>query len=198
MGETAEDNRVARNAAIEALNCGTAATLLVGHNGRIVHTNRAADVLLTNGRAFGNAGGWLRVQRQPDQDAIEAAVSAALDSGDRGIIHLLNRQGDISHIVTVVPLPGQPVAVVCLAELRGPLLLGKHWSREALGLPLPYAELAEALAGGENLAEFATRTKLTIGGARTRLKKLLKRLGARSQADLVALLIRAAATLSIR
>jgi DNA-binding CsgD family transcriptional regulator len=77
------------------------------------------------------------------------------------------------------------------------LLSPPKWSQASLSLPPASAELAEALAGGENLAEFAERTGLSIGGARTRLKKLLRRLGVRSQSDLVAVLLRTAAALPV-
>lgn len=170
---------------------------------RIVHANRAATALLAAGRVFSAAGGRLRVQRQDDQDAIEQALTGVLGSkaegqAGRAIVKLTNRQGDVNHVLTLSPLPGGNLALAAVAELRAPTLLRRHWSREALALPAAYAELAEALAGGENLSEFAERTGLTIGGARTRLKKLLKRLGTRSQSDLVGLLLRAAAALSVR
>ena len=110
-------------------------------------------------------------------------------------MHLANRQGDLAHLVTVSPWlasglrwwPSPNSARRCCCTMPG--------RRRPLSLPQAYAELAEALAGGENLSEFAERTGLSIGGARTRLKKLLRRLGTRSQSDLVALLLRAGATL---
>ncbi len=189
--------------ALAALDCGVLPLLMLGPRARIVHANRAATALLAAGRVFGTAVGRLRVQRQDDQDAIEQALTGVLGSkaegqGGRVIVQLSNRQGDVTHVVTLSPLPGGNMALAAIAELRAPTLLRRHWSREALGLPAAYAELAEALASGENLSEFAARTGLTIGGARTRLKKLLKRLGTRSQSDLVGLLLRAAAALSVR
>ena len=181
-----------------ALDCGVLPLLMLGPHCHIAYTNRAAKALLSAGRAFSVSGSRLSVQRQTDQDAIEAAVIAAVEAGERAVITLANRQGDVNHVVTISPLPGEALALTAIGELRSPPLLQKNWSREALDLPLAYAELAEALVGGENLTEFAERTGLTIGGARTRLKKLLRRLGTRSQSDLVALLLRAAATLAVR
>ncbi len=173
---------------------------MLGPGARIAFMNRAAKTMLAAGRAFAGAvvGGPLSVKRHSDQTAIEAAIAGAIDAGERGIVHLTNRQGDLAHVLTVSPLAGEGLALVAIAELRAPLLLHNAWSREVLGLPVAYAELAEALAGGENLAEFAERTGLSIGGARTRLKKLLRRLATRSQSDLVAFLIRAGSTLTIR
>lgn len=196
--DTTSSGTVTTETALAALDCGVVPMLMLGRRARIVHPNRAATTLLAAGRAFTKVNGRLHVQRQADQEAIEAAVDAALDKAERTITHLTNRQGDINHIVTVSPLPGDELALAAIAELRLPVLLRRTWSREALSLPPGYAELAEALAGGENLTEFAERTGLTIGGARTRLKKLLKRLAARSQSDLIALLLRAASTISIR
>ncbi len=184
--------------ALNALDLGTLALFFLGPRARIVHANRAARALLASGRAFRDEAGRLLVHRSVEQASIEQALAAALHDGERAVLHLTNRQEDINHVVTITPsVPGR-LAAVAIAELRAPLLLHRGWSREALNLPAAYAELAEALAGGENLAEFSERTGLTIGGARTRLKKLLRRLGTRSQSDLVALLLHAASALSLR
>ena len=194
----APDHAPTREAALAALDCGVQPVLMLGPGARIAYLNQAARTLLAAGRAFSGAGARFSVKRHADQVAIEAAVAQAINPGEGGIIHLANRQGDLAHVITLSPLAGSGLALAAVAELRAPLLLHKAWSREVLSLPPAYAELAEALAGGENLAEFAERTGLSIGGARTRLKKLLRRLGSRSQSDLVALLLRAGATLTIR
>jgi DNA-binding CsgD family transcriptional regulator len=123
-------------------------------------------------------------------------VAATLRSGSPATLQMANRQGDVQHVLAFSPLNGALVAV-SISELRAPLLLPPKWSQASLSLPPASAELAEALAGGENLAEFAERTGLSIGGARTRLKKLLRRLGVRSQSDLVAVLLRTAAALPV-
>lgn len=187
-----------REAALAVLDIGTAPVLIVELRARVVHANRAAHALFSAKRTFHHSGGRLTVQRQADQEAIEAAISSAVTEGERSLLRLTNRQEDAHHLLSVVPLPGGALAALCIAELRAPLLPQKNWSREALMLPAAYAELAEALADGENLAEFAERTGLTIGGSRTRLKKLLRRLSTRSQSDLVSLLLRASAVLQIR
>jgi DNA-binding NarL/FixJ family response regulator len=149
-----------------------------------------------SGRPFSAQGCVLTVQRQVDQDAILARVAATLRSGSPATLQMANRQGDVQHVLAFSPLNGALVAV-SISELRAPLLLPPKWSQASLSLPPASAELAEALAGGENLAEFAERTGLSIGGARTRLKKLLRRLGVRSQSDLVAVLLRTAAALPV-
>lgn len=189
---------VTREMAIAALDCGITPLLMLGPANRIVHVNSAARSLLAAGRAFQLVGGALQVQRQSDREKLEAALASARRNGERAIVHFGNRQGDVNYVITIGPLPGGTALLLAIAELRMPLFLRKNWSAEALALPAAYSELAEGLAAGENLTEFAERTGLTIGGSRTRLKKLLKRLAVRSQSDLIALLLRAAATLSVR
>ncbi len=183
-------------AALAALDCAAVPILLLAPGAVIVHASRAAKRLLDAGRTFSAQGGVLTVQRQVDQDAILARVAATLRSGSPATLQMANRQGDVQHVLAFSPLNGALVAV-SISELRAPLLLPPKWSQASLSLPPASAELAEALAGGENLAEFAERTGLSIGGARTRLKKLLRRLGVRSQSDLVAVLLRTAAALPV-
>ena len=95
--------------ALAALDCGVVPLLMLGPRARIVHANRAATALLAAGRVFGTAGGRLRVQRQDDQDAIEQALTGVLgnkaeSSGERAVLQLSNRQGDVNHVVTLSPL----------------------------------------------------------------------------------------------
>ena len=197
-----------RELAVAALDCGSLAVLILGPNLAIEHANRAAAALLIAGRAFSNHRGRLSLNRNADQVAINAAVTAATSRGEPGLLHLTNRQGDITHLLSITPVDSRVLdsggldsgglAITTIAELRGPLLLPEGWTRSALSLPANYAELAEALAAGENLAEFAERTGLTVGGSRTRLKKLLRRLGTRSQSDLVSMVLRSAAAITCR
>ena len=127
-----------------------------------------------------------------------SSIAATLQSGSPTILRMTNRQGDVHHVLSFSPLPDDGFVAGSIAELRAPLLLPRNWSSAALSLPPAAGELAEALAQGENLAEFAERTGLSVGGARTRLKKLLRRLGARSQSDAVAVLLRTAGALPPR
>ncbi len=185
-------------AALAALDATGVPLLLLGPSGVVVHANRAGKILLGAGRTFSLNAGKLTVQRQADQDAIASSIAATLQSGTATMLQMCSRQGDVRHLLSFSPLPGEAFVAGAIAELRAPLLLTRNWSRGALSLPPAAAEIAEALAEGENLAEFAERTGLSIGGARTRLKKLLRRLGARSQSDAVAVLLRAAGALPPR
>ena len=182
--------------ALAALDCMAMPLLLLGPGAKIVHANRAAKRMLGAGRTFSAEGGVLTVQRSVDQDAIIDRIAITQRSRTPATLQMANRQGDVQHVLAFSPVPGALVAVA-ISELRAPLLLPPKWSQASLSLPPASAELAEALAGGENLAEFAERTGLSIGGARTRLKKLLRRLGVRSQSDLVAVLLRTAAALPV-
>jgi DNA-binding CsgD family transcriptional regulator len=91
----------------------------------------------------------------------------------------------------IEPVPDEPVVLVCITELRAPLPLDANWSRAAFGFSPQNAALAESLALGLSLAEFATAENLPIGTVRTRLKKLLLQTGLSSQASLAAMLLRA-------
>jgi DNA-binding CsgD family transcriptional regulator len=80
--------------------------------------------------------------------------------------------------------------------LRAPMLLAQGWSTAAFGFSAPHAALAESLALGHSLADFADTHNLPIGTVRTRLKKLLVQTGTSSQASLAAMLQRASVIMS--
>ena len=158
----------------------------------VIHATPAALSLLKAGRAFNIRNEQLTVRRKADRLALKEALAQVVWTGSPVIMRLVNRQSDLNHVVIIAPSRSTNLISVSITELRVPLSLPPGWTRTILALPESQAQLAEALASGENLAEFAERVKLTPEGARTRLKKLLQQTATRSQADLVALLLRVA------
>ena len=192
--ETADDLLGA--VAYEILDIVTTPILLLRIDCRIVYANQAGELLLQAGRAFSRAHDKLSVQRREEHNALQNAVSTVAASGQPDTVLFSNRQENVNYVIKLRPT-SRGLVVVSVAELRSALPFPPGWTQRLLGLPETYAALAEALANGENLAEFSARSNLTIGGVRTRLKKLLARTGTRSQADLVALMLRVSSTATI-
>lgn len=184
------------SAALATLDGSMTATLLMQPDGTIVHANRAARAVIAAERPFLIKAGRLELRRKADQASLSQALQAAGQAGAPAVLPLRSRQGDLTHLIGIRPLPPTGLLAMKLAGLRTAPPLPADWVHDTLALPANYAALADGLAAGENLAEFSERTGLTVGGTRTRLKKLLRQTNTRSQSDLVALLLRAATIVS--
>lgn len=167
-------------------------TLLLRPDGLVIRANQSGRLLLQSGSPLCRTDGKLSLRRRADHDAVMAALADGPPEVPVTYVHLTSRQESLTHVLAFSRLPSIGLVDCAIAELRRSAPLPAGWSATALGLRPAYAELAEALMSGENLAEFAQRAQMTLGGVRTRLKKLALMLGARSQADLVGIIHRAA------
>jgi DNA-binding NarL/FixJ family response regulator len=179
-----------------ALNMLSTAVFVLRPTSEIVESNEAGQELLRVSRAFRRHQNRLVIRRAADAVAMAEAIARVGAGGKPEMIRFLTRQDEASALLRIEPVPdgsvaGEPVVVVCITELRAPLLLDASWSRAAFGFSAQNAALAESLALGHSLADFATAENLPIGTVRTRLKKLLSQTGMTSQASLAAMLLRA-------
>lgn len=174
----------------------SSAVFILRPNSDIVESNEAGQQLLRVSRAFRRHQNRLVIRRAADAAAMAEAVSRVAAGGGPELIRFLTRQEEASALMRIAAVPGEPLVVVCITELRAPLLLDTNWSRAAFGFSPQNAALAESLALGQSLADFATAENLPIGTVRTRLKKLLQQTGLGSQASLAAMLLRASSIMS--
>jgi DNA-binding CsgD family transcriptional regulator len=165
-------------------------------NSEILESNQAGQELLRVSRAFRRHQNRLVIRRAADAAAMAEAVNRVALRGQPELIRFLTRQEEASALMRIQPVPGEPVVVVTITELRAPMLLGGGWSKAAFGFSPQNAALAESLAVGHSLADFAAAENLPIGTVRTRLKTLLLQTGMSSQASLAAMLLRASAIMS--
>jgi DNA-binding CsgD family transcriptional regulator len=179
-----------------ALNMFAVPTFLVRPNCEIVASSSTGPALLETSRAFFVNHGKLTVRRATDTQALLEAVGRVVGHGMGELLRFLTRQEEASALMRILAVPQKPLAIIAIAELRAPMLLAHGWSMAAFGFSAPHAALAESLALGHSLAEFAETHSLPIGTVRTRLKKLLVQTGTSSQASLAAMLQRASVIMS--
>jgi DNA-binding CsgD family transcriptional regulator len=184
------------NAARVALNMLSIPAFLLRPSSEIVASNHAGQDLLRVSRAFHRHQNRLVIRRAADAAAMAEAVNRVGARGQTELLRFLTRQDEASALMRIQPVPGETVVVVCITELRAPMLLAAGWSKAAFGFSPQNAALAESLALGHSLADFAAAENLPIGTVRTRLKKLLLQTGMSSQASLAAVLLRASAIMS--
>ena len=179
-----------------ALNMLSSAVFLLRPTSEIVESNEAGQQLLRVSRAFRRHQNRLVIRRAADAAAMAEAISRVSARAEPELIRFLTRQEEASALLRIEPVRGESLVVVCITELRAPLLLDVNWSRAAFGFSPQNAALAESLALGHSLADFAVAENLPIGTVRTRLKKLLQQTGLGSQASLAAMLLRASSLMS--
>lgn len=183
---------ISAEAVMVALDCVCTPTFLLNADGYIVHGNIAGNELLRSNPTLRKADGRL-VGRRSNEAKILAAVIARVAEDQRPeLLRLLSRDGRVSLLMTLTPVPRGTLVTVCIADLKAkrPRLAG--WIQHAFDLSQQNAELAESLMFGVSLAEFARSQNITLGAVRTRLKKLFAQVGRQSQAALVSELLQAA------
>lgn len=187
-----EITRISAEAMMVALDCVCTPTFLLSADGHIVHNNIAGNELLRSNPTLRKVHSRL-VGRRSNEAKVLAAVVARVAEGQRPeLLRLLSRNGSVSLLMTVTPVPGDRLVAVCIADLKANRPRLANWIQQAFDLSRQNAELAESLMFGDSLAEFASGRNVTLGAARTRLKKLFAQTGTRSQATLVSELLRAA------
>jgi DNA-binding CsgD family transcriptional regulator len=184
------------SAARIALDMMSTAVFVLRPTSEIVESNEAGQQLLRVSRAFRRHQNRLVIRRTTDAAAMAEAINRVSARGLPELIRFLTRQEEASALLRIEPVPGEALVVVCITELRAPLPLDVNWSRAAFGFSPQNAALAESLALGHSLADFAIAENLPIGTVRTRLKKLLQQTGLGSQASLAAMLLRASSLMS--
>lgn len=181
--------------------------------GRIIHANRAAEVILARRDGFAVEKGHLRCARERDRRSFDAAVAEAA-AGALGRGEAKGAALAVSRPSCLRPL-GVIVAPVFSRDEKAPLLTGGLRHRAAVlvtisdpdaafdvsaerlvrifGLTPAESRLAVALAAGDSLADYAARIGITIGTARWTLRQVLEKTGCRRQSELVSLIVRSAA-----
>jgi len=174
------------------LDCMSTPVFLLRSDGFIVHSNAAGSDLLRNNRVIRAAGPLLIVYRPSDTKALTGIMATVAKQESAQSLALTSDDGTSTLLLTIAPVPGNDLLVVFAVSLQpsGPNF--QDFLKAAFGLSPQSTQLAESLMYGLSLAEFSSKTGVTLGATRTRLKKLFARTGTRSQAMLVSVLWRAA------
>jgi DNA-binding CsgD family transcriptional regulator/PAS domain-containing protein len=166
-------------------------------SGRLVHANPAAETLARSGAGFllGGAGKGVRALVAREANELAALIHGAARGDGGGAMRLTGRDGVVSLVVLVAPLPaklhrgGEPGHV--LLAMRAP----EHGSAPSAAnliavfrLSPTQAALALALYEGTSFEEFAAARGVKVSTLRTHFAEILARTGAKSLRDLVRLL----------
>jgi hypothetical protein len=184
--------RISAEALMVALDCVCTPTFLLYADGHIVHANSAGNELLRRNSALRKVDNRLVGRRSNEAKTLAACVARVAEDQRPELLRLLSRNGRVSLLMTLTPVPGDKLVTACIADLQANRPHLADWIQHAFDLSRQNAELAENLMFGFSLAEFASSKNITLGAVRTRLKKLFVQTGRQSQAALVSELLRAA------
>ena len=198
-----------RAAASEALDHLPYGVVVLDETGAILLVNASGEEVLGDGDGLRVLGGHLSATSPPEADALRRLVDEAcarpgqLAASAGGFVHVSRPSGRRPYALMVAPLRLQsfplvarrPAAVVFVTDPdRAPA--GVQASlRRLYGLTPTEADVAERLLAGRSIEEIGNELGRSVNTSRTHLKRVLAKTGARSQADLVRLLLRGPAGL---
>ncbi len=163
--------------------------VLLQHDGRVVHMNACAGVLLGTQEALRIVRGRLEFASgaHSEQFRALARTDVQLARSRTEYLRLEGKGGQALH-AALVRLPddvagSRRLALFIKRQPRGGTPAGAL--RELYGLTRAEAELASSLAAGQSLAELADARDVSLHTVRTQLKSVLQKLQVRRQAEVV-------------
>lgn len=184
------------------------ATALMDAQRRVLYLNKAMEALLARRPGFGVRQGMIGIDDEDLQRRFEACVAGALSGGDvpsAGAAPLIVDRFDSGHLrLTVVPVSGmlrralvaRPTVLLMATEHPRLGSAPQAAIRQHYGCTASEAKLVQLLVDGNTLQECAARMGLTYGSARVYMKIVFAKVGVRTQAQLVARVLRELGTAS--
>ncbi len=162
--------------------------LVVDAHARIQHRNAAARACLARSDALRDCDGRLVAARQDEHRALVAAVTRCVQNTDNAPLALeLSR--DVAAPLGVLVLPfgeaGTDRALVLIHDVEAVAAIDATWLQQLCGLTSTERILVEALAAGLTVQEFAASRHCSEHTARSHLKRVQEKTGARRQPELV-------------
>jgi DNA-binding CsgD family transcriptional regulator len=192
ISELLERRTVERDNLAEVLDRLAVAVIMVDPKQRIVHTNAAADEVLTGGGPLTSAHGVLTSQNAENREALRQAVNAA--DLDLKSMPLEGRDGQFM-VATVLPLTSG-LRQACAQPLTASAAVFVHHAPSvdeglvttlsaAFRLTGAEARVMAALLEGLQIADIAERYGVTINTVRTQVQRLFDKTKTNRQPDLM-------------
>ena len=173
------------------------AIVITDETGHAHYLNVAAHERLGATRNVGIRGGKFTALLPGDEQALRRLITNATSPMPVAGSHRLHGENQQHWVVTVLPLreshacaaPWQrPMAMLTIGELDRRVTLGPYTLKVLFGLSPAEARLAQALAAGRELTQYAQDANVAINTARTQLRHIFDKTGCRRQGDLLRLL----------
>lgn len=193
-----------RAAASEALDRSPTGVTILDEAGEVVLLNAAAEEMLAEGDGLRMVRGALSAASEPEAATLRGLVARActpprgLADVDDAFLRIPRPSGRRPYVLMIAPvrpdrlaaMRHRPAAIVCVSDPERVPVGVQPILRRLYGLTPSEAEVTERLLRGLSLDEIGDELRTSIHTTRTHVKRVLSKTGARSQADLVRLLLR--------
>lgn len=183
--------------------CLSLGMLTLDRDGYVLSQNDAATMLLAEGDGLGLDRGRLVARRREDALALEGLLAGAgrpargRESGGGGIMEVARRVPGRAVTVIAVPLrwpllddqTARPAVLVLISDLGGEASPLETMLARRYGLTQAETTVALLVLDGAGVEDLARCRNTSINTARTHLKRVREKLGVRSQAELVRVLL---------
>jgi DNA-binding CsgD family transcriptional regulator len=200
---------LARVAAAEALDAMPVGVAVLDRQGRALFYNRSFRSLVDRGDGLALLRDGIAVADPATARTFRQLVAGACATGARagieagGVLQVPRSSGARPLTLVVAPLrlegwalsPGDPAAIVFAGDPDRHPESARDTLRRLFGLTPAEAEVATLLLSGARTDELADRLGITLLTARTHVKRVLGKVGARTQAELVRVLLNGPAAL---
>jgi len=198
MRQALADARALGNSLTELLDNTSAGVIQLDREGRIVEASVHAARLLRGGGGLSDAGGVLRAEMPRDDARLQRVLAEALPplgmQGSAGSTTVGRTQSRSRLLVCVTPVPGREsdfppmrrvAALVLIIDPERRPAIDPGLVATALDLTPSESRLAVMLATGHSVRDIAERTNRSENTVRWHLKRIFRKQGFSSQADLV-------------
>jgi DNA-binding CsgD family transcriptional regulator len=178
------------------------AVLGLDRNGKVVLSNRSAEVVVKAGDALNLSNGILSSIFPEQNRRLQAALSGAVAAGNGSNITsggalLIDRKSQMNPLrITVTPflspVPGSSAQLAALVFISDPASCPQPRGitlRALYGLTPTEARLTDLLLEGTDLRKIAERLGLTVETTRFHTKRVLAKTGTRRQNELIKLML---------
>jgi DNA-binding CsgD family transcriptional regulator len=175
--------------------------LVVGSDGAVVQTNRAAQTFLDRHNGLRVEKGRLTAGKPEQTATMSALVKAALQMrggpARGGTMRLARASDQRAYQIHVIPLGGETgearetQAAIFVTDPSLKMETTPEILEKVYALSPAEARLAKALLSGRSLSECAADAGTSIHTVRSQLRQLLVKTGSRGQADLLRILLTA-------
>ncbi len=131
--------------------------------------------------------GRLAAKGPNDQNLLQQALDMATAQTARSSVLQLDAESETPRSIVILPIRESPsLALVVFGQDNGDITL-RDQLLETLGLTVAERRLAQHLLAGKSLADAAADSNLTIGTARSYLKRIFAKTGIHRQSQLITL-----------
>lgn len=173
--------------------------ILLDRDGQVVRTNAYARDIIAAGTVLDMHAGRLRARASDAQETLQTLLRAAADDADltgeqgaAGELMLLGGDGPASLVAAIVTatsrdyaFAGPAMLTLTLFDLAHRRTLSATVLRQIYGLTRAEVNLVQTLVGGCSLEDGARELGIALNTARTHLKHIFHKTGAKRQSELI-------------